>query len=110
MILDKLSCKASVNKIARAAYKKKRDNGIVNLMLAIKENYKALELFPSTKAMSIELSKTPGVKLSAKTIAAIVGNSDRWESVKWKKPKASEVVPVAIVKPKNGPNYHLCAW
>ena len=91
-------------------YKEKRDNRIVDLMFAMKASYKKLGFEPSTKAMTIELAELPSVKISAKTIAAIVRNSGRWEAVKWVKPKESEVIPVAITKPANYIKYHTCAW
>jgi len=109
-MLSKLSPRAEANKAAKQAYKEKRDAGIVNLMLKMKEDYKALGLFPSTKAMTIELSNTPNVKISAKTIASIVGASDRWVSVKWVKPKADEVITVTITRPENYMKFHTCAW
>ena len=110
MILDKLSPKAVANRALKNKYKEKRDAGIVNLMLEMKANYKALGFEPSTKAMTIELSNSPNVKISAKTISAIVGKSDRWESTKWVKPKESEPKPKPITKPENYIKFHTCAW
>jgi len=109
MMLSKLSPKALANKATKQAYKERRDAGIVNLMLKMKEDYKALGLFPSTKAMTIELSNTPNVKISAKTIASIVGASDRWVSVKWVKPKACEIIHIPVVR-EDYMKFHTCAW
>jgi len=110
MLISKLSPKALANKATKQAYKERRDEGIVNLMLKMKEDYKALGLFPSTKAMTIELSNTPNVKISPKTISKIVCDSDRWETIKWVKPKADEVITVSITRPENYIKFHTCAW
>ena len=109
MILDKLSPKAVANRALKNQYKVRRDEGIVNLMLKMKEDYKELGLFPSTKAMTIELSNTPNVKISPKTISKIVCDSDRWVSVKWVKPKDSEIIPIPVIR-EDYMKFHTCAW
>ena len=109
-MLIKLSPKAAANKAIKNKTKERRDNRIVDLMLEMKAEYKERGFEPSTKAMTVELSNSPNIKISAKTIAEIVGKSDRWVTIKWVKPKESEVKPEPITKPANYIKYHTRAW
>jgi hypothetical protein len=110
MILIKLSAKAAANKVEKNNEKARRDSRIVDLMLELKAEYKDKGFEPSTKALTIELSSSHHIKISAKTIAGIVGKSDRWEPIKWVKPKESEIKPKPITQPANYVKFHTCAW